>query len=53
MTLILLVIQILQAKNLDNLTFYFKGRIMNRFSKDIGYIDDLIPQTVGDFMIVN
>nr|APD26522.1 ATP-binding cassette transporter subfamily C member 4 X4 protein [Brachionus koreanus] len=28
------------------------GRIMNRFSKDIGYIDDLIPQTVGDFMIV-
>ncbi|CAF0703154.1 unnamed protein product [Brachionus calyciflorus] len=28
------------------------GRIMNRFSKDIGFIDDLIPQTVGDFMIV-
>ena len=25
---------------------------MNRFSKDIGYIDDLIPQTVSDFMIV-
>lgn len=25
---------------------------MNRFSKDIGYVDDLIPSTVGDFMIV-
>nr|UOU03342.1 ATP-binding cassette subfamily C4-4-1 [Brachionus rubens] len=28
------------------------GRIMNRFSKDIGFVDDLIPSTVGDFMIV-
>nr|UOU03343.1 ATP-binding cassette subfamily C4-4-2 [Brachionus rubens] len=28
------------------------GRIINRFSKDIGFVDDLIPSTVGDFMIV-
>lgn len=28
------------------------GRIMNRFSKDIGLVDDLIPNTVSDFMIV-
>ncbi|CAF0703150.1 unnamed protein product [Brachionus calyciflorus] len=28
------------------------GRIMNRFSKDIGFVDDLIPSTVSDFMMV-
>ena len=28
------------------------GRILNRFSKDIGHMDDLLPQTFQDFIQV-
>ena len=29
-----------------------KGRILNRFSKDIGHMDDLLPLIFQDFMQV-
>ena len=29
------------------------GRIMNRFSKDIGNLDDVLPVTMFDFLQVN
>ncbi|GCB80317.1 hypothetical protein scyTo_0017141, partial [Scyliorhinus torazame] len=29
------------------------GRILNRFSKDIGHLDDLLPYTCMDFLQVN
>lgn len=32
---------------------YFPGRILNRFSKDIGYLDSLLPWTFVDFIQVS
>ena len=32
--------------------FAFAGRILNRFSKDIGFLDDLLPKTFFDALQV-
>ena len=31
---------------------FLTGRVLNRFSKDIGHIDDLLPITMNDFLQV-
>lgn len=31
----------------------FTGRVLNRFSKDIGQLDSLLPMTFVDFIQVN
>ena len=31
------------------LTFVVAGRILNRFAKDIGFMDELLPTTFTDF----
>ena len=42
----------------DMLIFFYSlfcfltGRVLNRFSKDIGHIDDLLPITMNDFLQV-
>jgi len=28
------------------------GRVLNRFSKDVGFLDDLMPYVFGEFMLV-
>ena len=33
--------------------FLLSGRILNRFSKDIGYLDDLLPYMFCDFFMVS
>lgn len=33
-------------------TCYVVGRVLNRFSKDIGHIDDALPLTLYDFLQV-
>ena len=38
-----------QAKGLSFLT----GRILNRFSKDMGFVDDMMPFTYCDFLQVS
>ena len=29
------------------------GRILNRFSKDVGFLDDLLPYIFCEFLLVN
>ena len=31
----------------------FPGRILNRFSKDIGQLDEILPLTMYDFLAVS
>ena len=31
---------------------YYEGRILNRFSKDMGFVDDMMPFTYCDFLQV-
>ena len=33
--------------------FFFKGRILNRFSKDISFLDDTLPVTLCKTLIVS
>ena len=33
--------------------FYILGRILNRFSKDIGQLDEILPITMYDFLTVS
>jgi hypothetical protein len=30
----------------------FLGRVLNRFSKDVGFLDDLLPQSFLEYLIV-
>jgi hypothetical protein len=36
-----------------DLSILFLGRILNRFSKDTGHMDDLLPITLFDFIQVS
>ena len=29
------------------------GRVLNRFSKDLGFLDDIIPQPFSDYLSVS
>ena len=31
----------------------YLGRIFNRFSKDMGYLDDILPSTFYDYLTVS
>ena len=31
----------------------FSGRVLNRFSKDVGFLDDLLPYHYSDFSVVS
>ncbi len=33
--------------------FVVKGRVLNRFSKDVGFLDDLLPQQFYEYLIVS
>lgn len=33
--------------------FIFLGRIVNRFSKDVGFLDDLLPYSFCEFLLVS
>ena len=33
--------------------FYFSGRILNRFTKDTGIIDEMLPRSMADFIAVS
>lgn len=39
--------------NSNDFTFYFLGRILNRFTKDIGQMDSMLPMTFVDFYQVS
>ena len=43
----------LLSEEVNNFSYpVLAGRILNRFSKDIGHMDDLLPQTFQDFIQV-
>ena len=35
------------------LTLSSAGQVLNRFAKDVGFLDDLLPLTFCDFLVVN
>ena len=39
--------------NIISLYFCFSGRILNRFTKDVGIIDERLPFAAYDFNLVN
>lgn len=32
--------------------FFFAGRVLNRFAKDVGFLDDLLPYIFAEFVLV-
>ena len=33
--------------------FLNPGRVLNRFSKDVGFLDDLLPSVFGEYFLVS
>ena len=41
------------ATSWQALLLVYLGRIFNRFSKDMGYLDDILPSTFYDYLTVS